>query len=91
LEDAAEIYANKIAEMTKETFMPISCTDLEEIATNNKYGRKFFVYFGSADSLNKKMKHLHEVSIFDRFNFNLDSPVTFYYNSEKACKDKFGF
>lgn len=77
--------------MTKETFLPISCDDLGEVVKNNKYGKKVFVYFGSSDSLNKKMTHLHEVATFDRFNFNQDSPVTFYLNTDKVCKYSFGF
>lgn len=73
--------------MTKETFLPISCDDLTEAVKNNKYGKKILVFFGSADSLAKKMYHLHEVAIFDRFHFSQDSPVTFYHNTEKACKN----
>ncbi len=88
---AAEAYAQKVAEMTKETFLPISCGDLEEVIKNNKFGKKIFVYFGASDSLNKKMSHLHEVAIFDRFNFHQDSPATFYLNSDKVCKISQGF
>jgi len=56
--------------MTKETFLPISCEDLTEVVKNNKFGRKIFVFFGTADSLAKKYSHLHEVAIFDRFSFH---------------------
>jgi hypothetical protein len=37
------------------------------------------------------MNHLHEVAVFDRFNFHEDSPVTFYHSSDKACKNVYGF
>ena len=72
--------------MPKEKFIPIYFDDITETIRNIKYSKKFFVFFGSADSLAKKFYHLHEVAIFDRFNFNSDSPVTFYHNTDKACK-----
>lgn len=37
------------------------------------------------------MKHLNEVAVIERFNFQSDGvPIQFYYNNEASCKQKNG-
>jgi len=43
------------------------------------------------ESLDKEMKHLKEIAIYERFTFDGDETVTFLVNSETQCRLDYGF
>jgi len=75
IQERSENFSKDVMKFTRETFQKINCKDLAVLIENNRQGERIFVYFGSLETLNEQMKHLHEAATYERFNFQNDKPV----------------